>query len=79
MKIVLILLASVIVIFLEKTNISNHWNKRETIVFFVYLFFGILLSVAWVLQVDLINPLDILAEVYRPISEPITSYLNQFK
>ncbi|MFE8697147.1 hypothetical protein ACFYKT_12455 [Cytobacillus sp. FJAT-53684] len=79
MKIILILLATAVVIFLEKTNITNKWDRREKIVFFISLFIGTSITAAWALQVNLINPMEILTELYHPISEPFISYMNQFK
>lgn len=79
MNIVWVLLATAFVLFLEKTRITNHWNKKEKIVFFVSLLVGTSCTVAWVLQVDLINPMEFLAKIYQPLSEPFVSYMNQFK
>ncbi|MBP2240966.1 hypothetical protein J2Z40_001526 [Cytobacillus eiseniae] len=79
MSILWILLVTAFVILLEKPNISKRWNKKEKIIFFVSLLLGIGLAIAWVLQVDLINPMEVITEWYRPISEPFISYMNQFK
>ena len=79
MGILSILTVVVIIFFIEKENIKKHWNKKEIMVFCVSLLFGAALCIAWLLEVDLINPLEILANIYRPISEPISTYINQFK
>lgn len=79
MKILSIVVAVGIVIFLEKQNIKKNWRKKEILVFFVSLFIGAFFCAAWVLEVNVINPLEIIARVYRPLSEPITSYISQFK
>lgn len=79
MGIVGILAAAAIVIFLEKTNLTKNWNKKETAVFFVSLFFGVSLSIVWVLHFELLSIFELIAGVYRPILEPFLVYMEQFK
>jgi hypothetical protein len=73
------LVAAAIMILIEKQNMKNKWRKKETTVFFVSLLMGISVSVAWVLDVHLLNPIDIITDIYRPITAPFTSYMKQFK
>lgn len=77
-KVVSILLTTAIVILIEKQNLSESWKKKEKIVFFTLLFIGTGLTIVWSFQMPLYNPLDLIATVYKPISQPITNYLNQF-
>ncbi|MGX6445756.1 hypothetical protein ACWM35_21270 [Neobacillus sp. K501] len=79
MEVLGILVAAAIVIFLEKPNLTKNWNKKETAVFFVSLFFGVSLSIAWALHFELLSIFELIADVYRPILEPFKSYLKQFK
>ena len=79
MNILWVLVTIVFVIFIEKRNLKNHWNKKEAILFFAALFIGSSLCMAWVLKTDLANPLEIIAKIYRPIAEPITTRISQYK
>lgn len=79
MGIATVVIAAAMAILIEKRNIKNKWNKKENTVFFAFLFLASSLSAAWVLGVNLINPLKIIDAIYQPISAPITSYINQFK
>lgn len=79
MGIIGVLAVAVIVIFLEKKNITKNWNKKETAVFFVSLFFGVLLCILWVLRFELFSFFDLIADIYRPILDPFKSYIKQFK
>jgi hypothetical protein len=74
-----ILLATIVVVLIEKKNIKKEWDKKEIAVFGISLLIGTSLCIAWVFQVELLNPLKIIGDIYRPISEPITSYITQFK
>lgn len=74
-----ILAAAAIVIFLEKPNLIKNWNKKEAAVFFIFLFFGVSLSIAWALHFELISIFELITDVYRPILEPFKSYIKQFK
>lgn len=79
MGIVAVLAATALVIFVEKSNMKNKWNKKETIVFFTSLSIAASVTIAWVLRLNLLNPIEILADIYRPITEPYISYMKQFK
>ena len=79
MGVVGILVAGAIVIFIEKPNLVKTWNKKETTVFFITLFFGMSLSIAWVLHVELFSLIKLIENIYRPILEPFKSYLKEFK
>lgn len=79
MGIIGVLLALAFIIFREKENIKNRWSKREKIVFFLSLIMGASVTIAWILQVNLINPMRVLTDLYRPLSEPFVTYMNQFK
>lgn len=79
MKVLAVLMAVAIALFIEKKNLKKHWSKKERIIFFIFLSIGTAISIAWVLQVDLINPMEVIAKIYRPLSEPYISYMNQFK
>ena len=72
-------MAAAIVIFLEKPNITKIWTKKETTVFFISLFFGMSLSIAWVLHIELFSLMKVVESSYRPILEPFESYLKGFK
>jgi hypothetical protein len=79
MGIVGILAAAAIMILIEKRNMKNKWSKKETTVFFVSLLMGTSVCMAWALEVNLLNPAEIIAQMYRPITAPFTSYMKQFK
>jgi len=79
MNILWVLAATALVIFIEKRKLKHHWNKKEAALFFVALIIGSSLCEAWVLKVDLMNPLEIIEKIYRPIVEPFTSNISQYK
>lgn len=79
MGIVGILVAASLVLCLEKGNITKIWNKKETTVFYVSLFFGTALSILWVLKFEMFSLIELLENIYRPILEPLISYLKELK
>jgi hypothetical protein len=79
MGIVGVIATATIVIFLERKNLTKKWDKKETSVFFVSLFFGVSISIIWVLGFELFSFFEIIADVYRPILKPFEAYLKQFK
>jgi multisubunit Na+/H+ antiporter MnhB subunit len=73
------LAAAAIMILIEKQNMKNKWRKKETTVFFVSLLMGISVCMAWALDIHLLDPVDIITDIYRPITAPFASYMKQFK
>lgn len=74
-----ILVATIVVVLIEKKNIKKKWDKKEIVVFSASLLIGTSLCIAWAFHLELLNPMKIIGDIYRPISEPITSYITQFK
>jgi len=74
-----ILATAFIVVLIEKNHLKNSWKRKEKVTFFVLLLFGTFVSIAWVLGVKLSNPLEVIADVYRPVSVPLSLYLRQFQ
>lgn len=79
MQILSIIAAVGMIIYLEKRNIKKNWGRKEVLVFFVSLSIGAFFCIAWVLKIQWINPFEIIGKVYQPLSEPISSYISQFK
>lgn len=79
MGVVGVLLAAAISILIEKKNIYGQWTKKEISLFFISLLIGTSLTIVWVLLGDLYNPMELIVKIYRPITEPINSYITQFK
>ncbi|WP_394231485.1 hypothetical protein [Niallia oryzisoli] len=77
--IIWVIAAALIAVLLEKDHIRQSWKRKEKAVFFITLLFGTIVCIAWVLRIELGNPLEFIAEVYRPISDPLSSYIRQFK
>jgi len=74
-----ILATAFIVVLIEKNHLKNSWKRKEKVTFFVLLLFGTFVSISWVLGVKLSNPLEIIVDVYRPVSVPLSLYLRQFQ
>ncbi|WP_071394450.1 hypothetical protein [Bacillus tuaregi] len=78
-NVVTVIGAALAVILLEKKQLKNSWQRKEKVVFFTSLIIGTFLCVGWQLNIRLINPVEIIEVIYRPISKPLTLYLGQFR
>lgn len=64
-----ILIAAVIIMIIEVPSLLKKRQKKELWVFGILLLLGTGLSIAESLQVDIPNPLDGIAIVYKPFSD----------
>lgn len=64
-----ILMVSALIIIIDVPSLLKKKFKKELWVFSIILLFGTGLSIAESLQVDIPNPLDGIAVVYKPFSD----------
>ncbi|MGM0879102.1 MAG: hypothetical protein ACQEWV_31805 [Bacillota bacterium] len=64
-----ILLVAVVIALMEVPSLLKKGLKKELWVFGILLFFGVGLSIAQGLKIDIPNPLDWINVVYKPFSE----------
>ena len=68
LKVLLVIIISVVVFFMELRYLVERKLKREFKVFCVFLFLAIGLSVLKVLSVNIPNPFNYLTIIYNPIT-----------
>lgn len=66
------------VILLEMKHLRYSWKRKEKVVFFISLSLGTITCIFWMIDVKLINPIEIIEDIYRPLSQPLSLYLRQF-
>ncbi|WP_307891684.1 hypothetical protein [Bacillus swezeyi] len=71
-----ILLISGLIILLELPTLWKKKQKKEIWVFSLLLAFGVALNITEGLGVEVPNPLDWLAVIYKPLSDAIMSLLK---
>ncbi|RAK22282.1 hypothetical protein B0I26_102274 [Anoxybacillus vitaminiphilus] len=69
MKIFLLLLATIIILFIDLPEMIQKQLKKEIIVYSLLLIAGIILSILHMLQVPLFNPTDLIVWMFRPFVE----------
>jgi hypothetical protein len=68
-----ILLVAILIIVLEVPPLLEKKQKKELWVFSLLLFLGVGLSIAESLDLNIPNPLDWIAIIYKPLSDLIMS------
>ncbi|WP_408007522.1 hypothetical protein ACJROX_22950 [Pseudalkalibacillus sp. A8] len=71
-----ILLVAILIIVLEVPPLWKKKQKKELWVFSLLLLFGVGLSIAESLDLNIPNPLDWIATIYKPLSDLIMSLLK---
>ncbi|MBO1515439.1 hypothetical protein [Metabacillus bambusae] len=71
-----ILLVATLIIVLEVPPLLEKKQKKESWVFSLLLLFGVGLSIAESLDLNIPNPLDWIAIIYKPLSDLIMSLLK---
>lgn len=71
-----ILAAGILIAILEVPPLLKRKLKKELYVFFLLLVFGIGLSIAQTLSMNIPNPLDWIKVVYKPLSDVIYGMLQ---
>ncbi|WP_208591131.1 hypothetical protein [Gracilibacillus suaedae] len=74
--IIVVFLIGFILILLEVPSIWRREEKKELLVFSILLVIGIGLNVAKELNWNILNPLDVLIFIYKPISDFVMSLLK---
>lgn len=70
-----ILLIAILIIVLEVPPLWKKKQKRELWVYSLLLLFGVGLSIAESLDLNIPNPLDWIAIIYKPLSDLVMSLL----
>ncbi|WP_257348508.1 hypothetical protein [Pseudalkalibacillus decolorationis] len=71
-----ILLIALLIIIFEVPSLWKSKQKKELWVFFLLLIFGVGLSIAKSLAVNIPNPLDWIIAVYKPFSDAMMNILK---
>lgn len=71
-----ILLIAILIIVLEVPPLWKKKQKRELWVYSLLLLFGVGLSIAESLDLNIPNPLDWIAVIYKPLSDLVMSLLK---
>lgn len=67
---------AVVIVIIEVPSLLKKKLKKELWVFSILLIFGLGLSIAQSLNMDLPNPIDLIAFLYKPFSEFIYGFLK---
>lgn len=71
-----ILAVAVVIAFIDVPSLLKQGLKKELWTFMILLLFGTGLSIAEGLQVDIPNPMDALAFIYKPLIDLLFGFLK---
>jgi hypothetical protein len=71
-----IITVGILISIYEVPSLLRRKLKRELWVFSILLIFGVVLSILKSLRIDILNPLDLLTNIYKPLNDFIFDSLK---
>lgn len=71
-----IVLIAVFIVIIEAPNLKRTKSRKERWLFFVLLLIGVVLGVLQSFQINIPNPMNGIAFIYRPLSDVIFGWLG---